>query len=79
MAYLAYTLYAEIWSFEYVHSTDIKSVYVCDVCDRVLLMFLMSVPIYLQVPLNIPGYAFSFISTLYEGAPFFFLGGVEGL
>jgi hypothetical protein len=42
-------------------------------------MFLMSVPVYLQVSLNIPGYVFSFISTLYEVAPFFFFGGVEGL
>jgi len=65
LASLAYTLYAEIWSFESVDSTDIKSVFVCDVCDRVSLMFLMSVPISVHVSLNVPGYVSSFISTLF--------------
>jgi hypothetical protein len=39
LASLAYALCAEIWSLESVDSTDIKSVFVCDVCDRVFLMF----------------------------------------
>jgi hypothetical protein len=39
LASLAYAFCAEIWSFESVDSTDIKSVFVCDVCDRFFLMF----------------------------------------
>ena len=74
MASLAYTLYEEIWSFESVDSIDIKSVFVCDVCDRFSLLFLMSAPISLQVSSNIPGYVSSFISTLFMKVHRFFFG-----
>jgi len=79
LASSAYTLYEEIRSFESVDSIDIKSVFVCDVCDRFSLLFLMSAPISLQVSSNIPGYVSSFISTLFMKVHRFFLGGVEGL
>ena len=64
LASLACTLFAEIWTFEFVDSTDIKSVFVCVVCDRFFLMILLSVPIFMQVSSNIPDYVFSFIFTL---------------
>jgi hypothetical protein len=62
----------------YVYSTDIKSVFVCDVCDSFFLMFLVSVPISVQDYLNIPGYVSGFISTLCVKVHHF-LGGVKGL